>query len=66
MKVREIIKLLKADGWLQIKSKGGSHRQFKHEVKSGKVTVSGKPNDEIHPKTLNNILLQAGLKKKER
>ena len=62
MKVREIIKLIQNDGWYQIRSKGGSYRQFRHATKSGKVTVSGKPNEDIHPKTLGTLMEQAGLK----
>src|SRR5262249_38752141 len=61
MKVREVIKRIEEDGWYQIRARGG-HRQFKHPTKKGKVTVSGKPSDEVHPKTLNSILTQAGLK----
>jgi predicted RNA binding protein YcfA (HicA-like mRNA interferase family) len=41
----------------------GSQRQFKHASKPGTVTVAGKPNVDIPPGTLNNILKQAGLKK---
>lgn len=62
MKVREVIKLLEDDGWHLARVKG-SHRQFKHAVKHGVVTVAGKPNIDIPPGTLNNILKQAGLKK---
>lgn len=39
----------------------GSHRQFKHQTKAGKVTVPGHPNDTLHPKTAKSILKQAGL-----
>ena len=45
MKVRQIIKLLTDDGWFQVARKG-SHRQFKHDTKPGRVTVAGKPNDD--------------------
>ena len=62
MKVREILKLLKQDGWYLVTTEG-SHRQFKHPSKSGRVTVSGHPSDDIHPKTLKSILTQAGLQK---
>ncbi len=62
MKVREILKLLKEDGWYLVTTEG-SHRQFKHPEKPGRVTVSGHPSDDIHPKTLKSILTQAGLKK---
>jgi predicted RNA binding protein YcfA (HicA-like mRNA interferase family) len=61
MKVREIIKLLHADGWYRVPSRGG-HRQFKHPTKPGRVTVSGKSSDDLPPGTLNSILKQAGLK----
>jgi len=40
----------------------GSHRQFKHPAKPGRVTVAGYPSDDVHPKTLNTVLKQAGLK----
>jgi len=43
MKVKEVIKLLKEDGWQLVRTQG-SHRQFKHGLKSGCVTVSGKPS----------------------
>ena len=36
---REVIKLIKADGWYRVKSNGGSHQQFKHPTKKGRVTV---------------------------
>jgi predicted RNA binding protein YcfA (HicA-like mRNA interferase family) len=60
MKVREVIRLIRADGWEQVAQKG-SHRQFKHPVKKGRVTVPGHENDTLHPKTLRSILKQAGL-----
>jgi len=53
--------MLKADGWFLVCTRG-SHRQFRHPRKSGKVTVPGKPGDDIHPKTLNSIMKQADLK----
>jgi predicted RNA binding protein YcfA (HicA-like mRNA interferase family) len=61
MKVKEAIRLLEEDGWYQARMKG-SHRQFKHPRKSGTVTVSGKPNIDVPPGTMNSILKQAGLK----
>ncbi|HST24036.1 MAG TPA: type II toxin-antitoxin system HicA family toxin [Blastocatellia bacterium] len=61
MKVKELIKLIKEDGWHLARTKG-SHRQFKHPTKHGVVTVSGKPSVEVPLGTLNNILKQAGLK----
>jgi predicted RNA binding protein YcfA (HicA-like mRNA interferase family) len=61
MKVREIIALVEADGWYLVRTRG-DHRQYKHPTKPGRVTVSGHRNDDIHPKTLNSILTQAGLR----
>jgi predicted RNA binding protein YcfA (HicA-like mRNA interferase family) len=52
MKVNEVLVMLKADGWY-LASTRGSHRQFKHLVKSGRVTVPGKPSDDLAPGTLN-------------
>ncbi|MEE4293864.1 MAG: type II toxin-antitoxin system HicA family toxin [Xanthomonadales bacterium] len=49
-------------GWRQVRMRG-SHRQFKHPIKAGVVTVSGKANDELAPGTLNSIYKQAGIKK---
>ena len=61
MKVREVLKILHGAGWAVIAVRG-SHRQLKHPAKPGRVTVAGKPNDDIAPGTLNSILIQAGLK----
>jgi predicted RNA binding protein YcfA (HicA-like mRNA interferase family) len=63
MKVREAIRLLEADGWFQVATKG-SHRQYKHARKPGRVTVAGKLSDDMAPGTLNSILKQADLKEK--
>ena len=62
MKVREVLKMLIQDGWYQLKAKhtSGSHRQFKHPTKKGKVTVNGKPSDDISPDNLKSIFTQAG------
>jgi len=62
MKVSEILRLLQDDGWYLVMTRG-SHRQFKHKVKLGRVTVPGKPSDDLAPGTLNSIFKQAGLKK---
>jgi len=61
MKVSEVLSKLKADGWYLVATKG-SHRQYKHLSKQGRVTVSGKPSDDIAPGTLNSIFKQAGWK----
>ena len=61
MKVGEIIRQLEDDGWYLVATKG-SHRQYKHPSKRGRVTIPGKPSDDLAPGTLNSILKQAGLK----
>lgn len=61
MKFREVIKLIEADGW-RFARQTGSHRQYRHPVKPGTVTVAGKPGDDVPPGTLRNILRQAGLR----
>jgi predicted RNA binding protein YcfA (HicA-like mRNA interferase family) len=62
MKVSEVLRMLNDDGWFLVATRG-SHRQFKHPVKPGRVTVAGKPSDDLAPGTLNSILKQSGLKK---
>ncbi|QDU90079.1 YcfA-like protein [Pirellulimonas nuda] len=62
MKVAEILDRLDQDGWRLVAYRG-SHRQFKHPTKTGRVTVPGKRNDDLPPGTLNSILKQAGLKR---
>lgn len=60
-KVREILKMLEADGWY-LKNTLGDHRQFCHPLKSGKVTVRGKMNENLSQFLLNSIWKQAGWK----
>jgi predicted RNA binding protein YcfA (HicA-like mRNA interferase family) len=60
LNVRAVIRLLEADGWFLIAMRG-SHRQYKHPSKPGRVTVAGKPSDDLAPGTLGSILKQAGL-----
>ena len=61
MKVGEAIRLLERDGWILVATRG-SHRQYRHPVKLGRVTVAGKPSEDLAPGTLNSILKQSGLK----
>jgi predicted RNA binding protein YcfA (HicA-like mRNA interferase family) len=61
MKVSEVLRILQNDGWSLVATRG-SHRQFKHANKPGRVTVPGKPSDDLAPGTLNSIFKQAGLK----
>jgi predicted RNA binding protein YcfA (HicA-like mRNA interferase family) len=61
VKVRDILEMLRRDGWYLVATRG-SHRQFKHPVKAGRVTVPGKPGDDLPPGLINSILRQSGLK----
>jgi predicted RNA binding protein YcfA (HicA-like mRNA interferase family) len=58
-KVKEVIKMLIADGWF-LYHQVGSHKQFKHPDKKGKVTINGKPSDTLPQALLNSIWKQAG------
>jgi len=60
-KTKEIIKFIELDGWYLVAQKG-SHRQYKHPIKKGRVTIPGNPNDDLAIGTTNSILKQAGLK----
>lgn len=60
MKVKEVIKIIENNGWVLRRTKG-SHRQYKHENKTGLVTVAGHPSDDLAPKTLKSIFKQAGI-----
>jgi predicted RNA binding protein YcfA (HicA-like mRNA interferase family) len=60
MKVREVVRMLVADGWVVVRQRG-SHRQFKHPDKPGVVTVAGRPGHDLAVGTLRSILRQAGL-----
>jgi len=60
MKIRDVIKLIETDGWYPI-GQEGSHRHYKHPTKKGRVTIAGHPSKDLHPKTLQSVLRQAGL-----
>ena len=64
MKVREVIRLLNEFGWVQVAQKG-SHRQFKHPSKLGKVTVPGNLGDDVPIGTLKSIFRQAEIEDNE-
>jgi predicted RNA binding protein YcfA (HicA-like mRNA interferase family) len=61
LRVRDVIRFIESDEWYLTRTRG-SHRQFKHPSKRGLVTVAGKPDMDLNPKTLKSILKQAGLK----
>lgn len=59
MKFREVEKIILADGWFEVKQKG-SHHQYKHSIKKGKVTIPEHGGD-LNIDTVKSILKQAGL-----
>jgi len=61
VKIREAIRLIESDGWFLVRTRG-SRRQYHHPTKPVTVTVAEHPGHDLHPKTLNSILRQAGLK----
>jgi predicted RNA binding protein YcfA (HicA-like mRNA interferase family) len=63
MKVREAIRLIEDDGWYLVATRG-SHRQYKHPRKTGRVTIAGKPSEDLAPGTRSSIMKQAGLKER--
>jgi predicted RNA binding protein YcfA (HicA-like mRNA interferase family) len=65
VKFRELIRLLEDDGW-QLVAQRGSHQQYEHPSKPGKVTVAGKPGVDVPKGTAANILRQAGLRRPSR
>ena len=60
MKFGEVRRRLHGDGWMHVATRG-SHRQYKHPSKPGRVTVPGKASDDLAAGTLDSILKQAGL-----
>jgi len=62
MKIREVIKSIEGDGWYQVAMKG-SHRQYKHPTKPGRVTIAGHLNDDLALGTLNSVFKQAQLQR---
>ena len=64
MKTKEIIKLIEADGWFEVRQKG-SHRQYKHAVKKGLVTIPvHRLSNDLSPGLEKSILKQAQIDKK--
>jgi predicted RNA binding protein YcfA (HicA-like mRNA interferase family) len=58
-----VLRLRRKDEWELVAQKG-SHRQFRHPSKKGRVTVAGKISDDLPPGTLGSILKQAQLKER--
>jgi predicted RNA binding protein YcfA (HicA-like mRNA interferase family) len=63
VKVRDVIRLIEADGWKHVRTTG-SHRHYKHESKPNVVTVPGHPGDDVPTGTLKSVLKAAGLEKR--
>lgn len=64
-KIREMIREIESDGWKEVSCEG-SHRQYKHPVKRGRVTIPGKPGDDVHPKLEKSIFKQAQIEKESK
>ncbi len=60
LKVREVIRMIESDGWVLVATRG-SHQQYKHPTKPGRVTIAGKPSRDLSPGLERSILKQAGL-----
>jgi predicted RNA binding protein YcfA (HicA-like mRNA interferase family) len=56
---REVIRILETDGWYEVAQKG-SHKQFRHAAKNGRVTVPS-PKKDLPLGTVRNIFRQAGI-----
>jgi predicted RNA binding protein YcfA (HicA-like mRNA interferase family) len=61
MKTRDILRMIQDEGWYQVAQRG-SHRQFKHLTRPGKVTIAGHPSEEMDEGTRKSIFKQAGIK----
>ena len=59
-RVREAIRIVEQDGWFRVRTRG-SHRQYKHDEKPGRVTIAGNLGKELDIGTWRSILEQAGL-----
>ena len=60
IKVRDALRIVTADGWRLARTRG-SHRQFRHPVKPGTVTIPGHPGSDLTPRDWASIRRQAGL-----
>jgi predicted RNA binding protein YcfA (HicA-like mRNA interferase family) len=65
VKVRDITRLIEDEGWYLVVTKG-SHRQYKNPTNPGRVTIAGRPNDDLAPGTVNSVFKQAQVGKPSR
>jgi len=57
--------MIESDGWYLVVTRG-DHRQYKHPIKPGRVTISGKLGDDMPKGTLGSVLRQAKLRVQEK
>ncbi len=62
MKIKELLKILKKDGWYLYKN-GSRHDLYRHPSKLGQIPIPRHGAKEVAKGTEQNILKQAGLKK---
>lgn len=62
LKVRDVIKLVEDDGWYYVYTRG-SHRNYLHPTKRGKVTIAGKLSKDVPTEILKSILKQAQIER---
>jgi predicted RNA binding protein YcfA (HicA-like mRNA interferase family) len=65
VKIRDVVATIEKDGWFLVHTKG-SHRQYKHNNKVGRVTIAGHMNDDIAPGTLKSIWFQAKINRRKK
>ncbi|MDQ3399240.1 MAG: type II toxin-antitoxin system HicA family toxin [Deinococcota bacterium] len=61
MKVKEVVKLIKADGWYLARHGKGDHKVYKHPAKPGIIVIDGKLSDDMPKGTRKQVLKAAGL-----
>ena len=61
LKVRDILKIIRAEGWYHVRTTG-SHKHYRHPTRPGTTTIPGHSSDELKPKTLKSILEQTGIR----
>jgi predicted RNA binding protein YcfA (HicA-like mRNA interferase family) len=64
MKIRDVIRMVEADGWRLVATRGG-HRQYRHPAKPGRVTIAGHPGDDLARGTLASVFRQAQIRVEE-
>jgi len=64
-KVKDAIRLVEANGWRWVRTRG-SHRQYRHPIRPGRVTIAGKLSQQLPIPIWRSILKQAGLDPRER